>query len=172
MPASWAARPEDSLPSSNSFTAARIFRSWAKDSRSVLRLISVSSGTSTRTALIIGTSSSSIAAPCGLSSLHHRVIRRARPDPGLVLVEVDPHHLPLADADEVVDEPGAVVPALVPEKHHADLSLGGIFGGLDGGGVVDALLQDEVFRVRQRAQALRGRSQLDAQAGEGVERLQ
>src|SRR5689334_2882742 len=45
------------------------------------------------------------------------VVREACSDPGLLLVEVDPHHLPLAHADKVVDEPGL---ALLPDEHHAD----------------------------------------------------
>ena len=100
--------------------------------------------------------------------LDNRVIRQTRPDPGFVFVEVDAHHLPLAHADEVVDE--AELP--VPDEHHADFGLGGDVGGLDGRGVVDLALEDEVLGIADGAQAVGGRADFDSQAGEGEEGLQ
>lgn len=38
-------------------------------------------------------------------------------DPGLVLIEIHPHHLPFTEADEIVDQHRGIV----PEEHHADL---------------------------------------------------
>ena len=92
-------------------------------------------------------------------------------DPGFFLVEIDSHHLALAHADEVVYQ--SWLAPFGPEKHHPDLGLGAPpIDGLNTLGVLHLLLQNPTVRRIERSKFFLGRLHLDAQSGEGIERLE
>ena len=101
----------------------------------------------------------------------HRVQRDVRADPGLFLIEVDPHHFALTHPHQIIYQDRLA--SIRPDEHHPDFRLR--FSAVDRANkfrVRDFFLQDPLLRLFQRAKFLARRLHVHAQPSEGIERFE